>query len=68
MLVLITCKNEDPIQNESARVVTTLNIDFRSSSDANSVVSSGMGRYSNSSKLSWLSLLPARMRKIHSKI
>ena len=24
MVVLITCKNEDPIKNKSARVVTTL--------------------------------------------
>ena len=29
MVVLVTCKNEeDPIQNEGARVVTTLFIDF----------------------------------------
>ena len=28
MVVLITCKNEDPIKNEGARVLTTLNINF----------------------------------------
>ena len=29
MTVLVTCKNEkDPIKNEGARVLTTLNIDF----------------------------------------
>ena len=30
MTVLITCKNEeDPLKNESARVLTTLNINFQ---------------------------------------
>ena len=28
MVVLVTCKNEDPIKNEGARVVTRLSIDF----------------------------------------
>ena len=28
MVVLVACKNEDPIKNEGARVVTTLFIDF----------------------------------------
>ena len=28
MGVLVACKNEDPIKNEGARVVTTLFIDF----------------------------------------
>ena len=29
MVVLVTCQNEeDPIKNESARVLTTLNINF----------------------------------------
>ena len=28
MAALIICKNEDPIKNESTRVVTTLYIDF----------------------------------------
>ena len=29
MVVLITCKNENPIKNESAREVTTLNINLQ---------------------------------------
>ena len=28
MVVLVTCKNEDPIKNEGARVFTTLYINF----------------------------------------
>ena len=67
MIVLVTCKNEeDPIKNERARVVTTLFIDW---SDAQgqltpkSVMESC--RNSNPSKLLWLTLLPARMKKIN---
>ena len=67
MRVLAACKNEeDPIKTEGARVVTTLFIDF---SDAQgqltpkSVMKSCPK--SNSSKLLWLVLLPARMMKIH---
>ena len=70
MVVLLTCKNkEDPIKNEGARVFTTIYIDF---SDAQgqitleSVVVSG--RNLNSSKLLCMSLLPARMRMIESKV
>ena len=69
MVALVTCKNEDPIKNVGARVLTTLNINF---SDAQgqltpqSVV--GFGRISNSSILLWLSLLPARMKKIKLKL
>ena len=70
MGVLVTCKNEeDPIKNEGARVFTTLYINF---SDAQgqvtpqSLVKSGQN--SNSSKLLWLSWLPARMKKIQSKM
>ena len=70
MVYLVTCKNEeDPIKNKGARVVTTLFIDF---SDAQgqltpkSVMKSCQN--SNSSKLLWLVLLPARMKKIHSKM
>ena len=70
MVVLVTCKNEeDPIKNEGARVVTTLSIDF---SDAQrqltpkSVMESCQN--SNSSKLLWLVLLSARMKKIHPKM
>ena len=67
MNVLVACKNEeDSIKNKGARVVTTLFIDF---SDAQgqltpkSVVESCLN--SNPSKLLWLTLLPARMKKIH---
>ena len=70
MVVLLTCKNkEDPIKNEGARVFTTLYIDF---SDAQgqitleSVVVSS--RKWNSSKLSCNSLLPTRMKMIHTKM
>ena len=70
MVVLVTSKNkEDPIKNEGARVVTTLSIDF---SDAQgqltpkSVMESCQN--SNSSKLLWLVLLSARMKKIHPKM
>ena len=70
MIVLLTCKNiEDPIKNEGARVFTTLYINF---SDAQgqitleSVVVSG--RNWNSYKLSCMSLLPTRMKLIHTKM
>ena len=70
MVVLVTCKIEgDPIKNEGARVVTPLFIDF---SDAQgqltqkSVMESC--RNSKPSKLLWLTLLPTRMKKIHSKL
>ena len=70
MVVLVTCKNEeDPIKNESARVFTTLYINF---SDAQwqitpeSVVVSG--RISYSLKLLCISSSPARMKMIQSKM
>ena len=69
MVVLVTCKNEeDPIKNEGARVFTTLYSNF---SDAQGqitelVVVSGLNL--NSSKLLCMSLLPARMRMIESKM
>ena len=70
MGLLIACKNkEDPIKNEGARVVTTLFINF---SDAQgqltpkSVMESC--RNSNPSKLLWLVLLSARIKKIHPKM
>ena len=66
MVVLLTCKNkEDPIKNEGARVVTTLYSNF---SDAQGqitlVLVSVSGQNLNSSKLSCMSSLPARMRSI----
>ena len=67
--VLITCKyEEDPIKNESARLLTTLYINF---SDAQRQISLVLvvvsGRNLTSSKLSGMSSLPARMRMIDSK-
>ena len=70
MVVLLTCKNEeDPIKNEGARVLTTLNIDFSTTHGQltpHSEVESG--RKSNSFEILWLSSLPARMKKIRSKM
>ena len=70
MVVLVTCKNEeDPIKNEGARVFTTLYINF---SDAQGQIILELvvvsGRNLNSSKLSCMSSLPARMRMIESKM
>ena len=70
MDVLVTCKYEkDPIKNEGARVVTPLYSNF---SDAQGqitlVLVSVSGGNLNSSKLSCMSLLPARMRMIDSKM
>ena len=68
--VLVTCKyEEDLIKNEGARVVTTLYSNF---SDAQGQITlmlvSVSGRNLNSSKLSCMSSLPARMRMIDSKM
>ena len=70
MVFLLTCKNEeDPIKNRGARVFTTLYINF---SDAQGQITLELvavsGRNLNSSKLSCMSSLPARMRMIDSKI
>ena len=70
MNVLVTCKyEEDPIINEGATVVTTLYSNF---SDAQGQVTlvlvSVSGRNLNSSKLSCMSSLPARMRMIDFKM
>ena len=70
MIVLLTCKNkEDPIKNEGARVFTTFFINF---SDAQGQITLELvvvsGRNLNSSKLSCMSSLPARMRGIESKM
>ena len=70
MGLLVACKNEeDPIKNEGVRVVTTLFINF---SDAQGQptpksVMESCGN-SNPSKLLWLVLLSARMKKIHPKM
>ena len=69
MVVLLTCKNEDPIKNRGARVFTTLYINF---SEAQGQITLELvavsGRNLNSSKLSSMSSLPARMRMIDSKM
>ena len=70
MGVLVACKNVgDPIKNEGARVVTTLFIDFSHAQGQltpKSVMESSQNL--NPSKLLWLTLLPARMKKTHWKM
>ena len=70
MGVLVTCKNEeDTIKNEGARVLTSLYVNF---SNAQGQITLELvvvsGRNLNSSKLSCMSSLPARMRMIDSKM
>ena len=70
MGVFVACKNEeDPIKSEGPRVVTTLFIDFSDTQGQltpKSVMESC--RNSNPSNFLWLTLLPARMKKIHWKM
>ena len=68
MVVLLACKNEeDPIKNRGTRVFTTLYIYF---SDRQGQITLELvavsGRNLNSSKLSCMSSLHARMRMIDS--
>ena len=70
MGVLVACKNEkDSIKNKGARVVITLFIDF---SDAQGQLTPRRVmescRNSHPFKLLLFTLLPARMKKIQSKI
>ena len=70
MVVLLTCKNEqDPIKNRGAIVFTTLYINF---SDVQGQITLVLvvvsGRNLNSSKLSCMPSLPARLRLIKSKM
>ena len=68
MVVLVTYKiEEDKVKNEGARVVTTLFINF-SDAQGQLTLKSVMEYCQNSSKLLWLVLLPARMKKIHPKM
>ena len=68
MDVLVTCKyEEDPIKNEGARVDTTLYSNFSDAQGQKTLVLVS-GRNLNSSKLSCMSSLPARMRMIDSKM
>ena len=66
MVVLLTFKNEeDLIKSEGGRVLTRSYFNFSDTQGQltqQSVVVSG--RNSNSSKLLWLSWLPAKMKKI----
>ena len=70
MDVLVAYKNEeDPIKNDGAKVVTTLFIDFsdpQGQLTPKSVKESCLN--SKPSKLLWLTLLPAKMKKIHWKM
>ena len=70
MDVLVTCKyEEDPIKNAGARVDTTFYSNFSNAQgqiNLESVVVSGLNL--NSSKLSCMASLPARMRMIESKM
>ena len=75
MVVLVTCKNEeDPMKNKGARVATIffhykymgIFPDAQGQLTPQSEVEPG--RNSNSSEMLWLSLLPARMKKIQSKM
>ena len=70
MDVIITCKyEEDPSKNEGARVVTTLYINISEGQGQITLVLVVVsGRNLNSSKLSCMSFLPARMRMIKSKM
>ena len=70
MDVFVTCKyEEDPIKNEVARVVTTLYSNFAEAQQQITLVLVLVsGRNLNSSKLSCMSLLPARIRMIDSKM
>ena len=70
MDVLVTCKYEiDLIKNEGARVVTTLYSNFSNAQgQITLVLVSVSGRNLNSSKFSCMSLFPAKMRMIDSKM
>ena len=70
MDVLVTCKyEEDPIKNEGARVDTTLYSNFSDTQGQITLVLVLVsGRNLNSSKLSCMSSLPARMMMIDSKM
>ena len=67
---LVTCKyEEDPIKNEGARVDTTLYSNFLDvQGQTTLVLVSVSGPNLNSSKLSCMSSLPARMRMTDSKM
>ena len=67
VVILVTCKNEeDPLKNKDAKVAKTQNIDFSNTQGQITLQSEiGSGRNSNSSEILLLSMLSARMKKIH---
>ena len=67
MVILVNSKNEeDPIKMEGARVATTQNNDFSNTQGQLTPQSEvGSSLNSNPSEILELSLLPARMKKIH---
>ena len=69
MVILVTSKyEEDLIKIESARVATTLNIDFLNTQGQITPRSEvGYGRNSNSSEMLRMSLLLPRIKKIQIK-
>ena len=69
MVVLVTCNyEEDPIKNEGARVLTRLYVNFSDAQGQLTLKSAAeFCLNSNISKL-LLSFLPARMKKIQSKL
>ena len=70
MGLLVACKNyEDPIKNEGARVVTALFINFPDAQGQLTPMSvMESSRNSNPSKLLWLVLLSAKIKKSHQKM
>ena len=70
MVILITSKyEEDPIKIESARVATTLNINFSNTQRQITPRSKvGSGRNSNASEMLRMSLLLLRIKKIRIKM
>ena len=70
MAILVTSKHEEhPIKIESARVVTTLNIDFSNTQgQINPWSEVGSGRNSNSSEMLRMFLLRPRIKKIPIKM
>ena len=70
MVVLLTCKNEENlIKNEGARVFTTLYSNFSGAQGQITLELVVVSRRNfNSFKLSCMSLLPARMRMVESKM
>ena len=70
MAILVTSKyEEDSIKIESARVATTLNVDFSNTQGQITPLSEvGSGRNSNSSEMLRMSLLLPRIKKIQIKM